>query len=81
MELFACRYKMTHEQAKMMRSTGEHLKPHAEGGSGKSHNIVTACQFCNSKRHQRLTNFTPNEFKRHVASRLNKGKWNDALFA
>lgn len=66
---------VTRKQLALFRCTGEHLKPHAEGGSARQDNIVAACAFCNRARHRRKKVPSPDAFRLHVATRVRSGRW------
>lgn len=59
--------------------TAEHLLPQSEGGGDGSANIVAACRFCNERRHSRPKPMTPEEYRRHVQTRVSQGRWNVPL--
>lgn len=66
---------------KHFKCTGEHLIAHCEGGPANQSNIVAACWFCNSKRHQRKIAIGLKQYKNHVLKRLKKGKWNIGMIS
>ena len=72
---FSAKYKITPNQAKLLRCTGEHLKAHHEGGSTKPTNIVAACWYCNHKRHQRKNPPDPEQYRDLIQNRMSQGGW------
>lgn len=74
---FAMRHGITLGQAKALRCTGEHLEPHAEGGSSSQANIVAACWWCNSIRHRSQRVLAPDLYKKRVRRRVAAGRWHD----
>jgi 5-methylcytosine-specific restriction endonuclease McrA len=70
------KFKVSKKNLSNFKCTGEHLTPHSEGGSANQSNIVAACWFCNSKRHQRKTIPNDEEYHRFVQKRVHLGKWN-----
>uniref|UniRef100_UPI00402B58C3 HNH endonuclease n=1 Tax=Methylomonas sp. PHL2-19 TaxID=3438878 RepID=UPI00402B58C3 len=72
---FSAKYKITPNQAKLLRCTGEHLKAHHEGGSTKPTNIVAACWYCNHKRHQRKNPPEPEQYRDLIQARMSQGGW------
>ena len=61
--------------ANRLRCTAEHLHSRSEGGSDALCNIVAACAFCNHTRHRAKRPLGPNEYLRHVRTRMMKGQW------
>jgi 5-methylcytosine-specific restriction endonuclease McrA len=78
---FAKSQGISTKQAKYFQCTGEHLIPHSVGGDSKRHNIVAACFFCNTKRHEAKKALTATLFKQKVLKRVNKGFWNCCLLS
>lgn len=72
---FASKHNVTKKYAARFKCTAEHLLARCDGGKDQEHNIVAACIFCNSKRHQRKTPLVPPEYRAHIQKRLQKGKW------
>jgi len=70
-----CKYNITVGQASLLQCTGEHLVAHKDGGGATQCNIVAACWYCNSRRHRRVRIVDPENYKRRVQSRLNRGGW------
>ena len=74
---FSSKHCISLSQAKRFQCTGEHLISHADGGSSAQHNIVAACWFCNIQRHRRENIPNPNQYKKLVQKRMNKGGWHN----
>lgn len=74
-EGFANQYRITESDASRLQCTAEHLIARCEGGSNDSDNIVAACLFCNTKRHQRKKSYSPDKYREFIQRRLAKGKW------
>lgn len=72
---FAGLYNFTTRQARRFLSTAEHLLPRSDGGPDSSSNIVAACVYCNSKRHQRRRVPSPDAYCVLVRRRVERGKW------
>ncbi|WP_424933253.1 HNH endonuclease [Amaricoccus macauensis] len=64
-----------------LRCTAEHLHPRSEGGRNTVDNIVAACWFCNSRRHQRKRPLSPDAYRLHVQRRMAAGRWLAAVLA
>lgn len=79
-EPFAARFGISVAQAKLLRCTGEHLKPREEGGTNARINIVAACWFCNSRRHARPSAPNPDRYKQLVRKRVRQGRWHSFIF-
>lgn len=60
---------------KLLQCTAEHLHPRSEGGEDTADNIVAACRFCNSKRHQRKAPKAPGAYRTYVQRRMAAGRW------
>ncbi len=73
------KYNVSIKNLVHFKCTGEHLIAHCEGGSAKHSNIVAACWFCNSKRHQRKKTPNDTQFLKYVRYRIKSGKWNCGL--
>lgn len=63
----ACVYCGANIEEHGITLTLDHLTPYSKGGSSTSHNLVTACQKCNSSRGDRSVE----EFSKVVAAYLN----------
>ena len=74
-EKFSLKYNITLKQARRFQCTGEHLTAHKDGGTAKQENIVAACCYCNLQRHKRSTAPTPQQYKKFIERRMNKGRW------
>ena len=68
-------YNITLKQAMCLQCTGEHLIAHQDGGDSTQENIVAACWHCNQQRHKRSVAPTPQQYKKFIERRMNKGKW------
>ena len=78
---FSSEFDITLHEAKMLKCTGEHLVAHKDGGSSARNNIVAACWFCNDHRHRRKANPSPEQYKKMVQRRLNRGRWHGLILA
>lgn len=74
-EAFRTRYPLSAKQVASRRCTAEHLLAKEEGGKDGAANIAAACALCNSRRHKREHARSPEEHRRHVLSRVRRGKW------
>jgi hypothetical protein len=76
-EPFAAKYGISIAQAKLLRSTAEHLVAQRDGGRDTPDNIVAACAWCKSRRHAGRHRRAPDHvtYKYHVAKRMALGKW------
>ena len=79
LEQFAERLKSSLRFARRYLCTAEHLLPVQDGGKDTAENIVAACAFCNATRHRFMCPPTPEAYRRHVASRIRRGKWHPQL--
>jgi len=77
-ETFAGQYGLSAKQAKLLMCTGEHLLPHKDGGGACKQNIVAACLYCNTRRHKRTFDLSPEDYRRKVQKQMTKGKWHPA---
>jgi len=75
LEQYAELFKISLRQAQWMRSTGEHLTAHKDGGFANPDNIVAACLFCNRQRHARKKDLTPEKYKILVSKRVEEKRW------
>jgi hypothetical protein len=75
LEAFARKYRISNAQARFLQATAEHLKAKCEGGKNSKSNLVAACHFCNSKRHQAKSPLVPEMYLNEVRKRLARGKW------
>lgn len=73
--IFASRYKISLRQASQFQCTAEHLTARKDGGSNSQSNIVAACLCCNSRRHQRKSDLSPDRYKALVKSRIEANRW------
>lgn len=74
-EQFASQHKLSINQARLLKCTGEHLTAHSDGGEGSTENIVAACWYCNTRRHRAAKPRSPDSYKTHVRKRISKGHW------
>ena len=74
-EEFTRRLRAPAGLAKHLKCTAEHLQAVKDGGKNVAANIVAACLFCNSRRHQRKCPPEPQHYKRFVEARIRRGKW------
>lgn len=74
-EQYAKLYGLSLRKAQWMRCTGEHLTAYKDGGSATPDNIVAACYFCNTRRHARKKDITPEKYKIFVSKRVEKKRW------
>lgn len=58
-----------------LRCTAEHLVARRDGGNTTVGNIAAACWLCNTRRHKRKAELTPDTFRALVQKRLTNGKW------
>ena len=72
---FASAHQLSLKQARLLKSTGEHLKAHAESGKANRSNIAAACTYCNSHRHRMKQPLRPERYKRYVHRKMAKGGW------
>ena len=78
---FSSKYAVSISQAMLLKCTGEHLVAHKDDGSSARNNIVAACWFCNSHRHRRKGNPSPEQYKEMVQRRLSDGRWHGLILA
>jgi 5-methylcytosine-specific restriction endonuclease McrA len=78
---FSSKFAVSQRQAMILKCTGEHLVAFKDGGSSARNNIVAACWFCNNHRHRRKTNPSPEQYKRMVQQRLDRGRWHGLILA
>lgn len=74
-EKFTLKYNLTLKQARRFQCTGEHLIAHQDGGTSAQNNIVAACRYCNQQRHRRSNVPSPEQYKKFIGRRMNKGRW------
>jgi hypothetical protein len=72
---FVLTYRLTRRSAQTLKCTAEHLTARCEGGKDRADNIVAACLICNHRRHQMKRPKSPQDYRRHVQGRVQKGKW------
>ncbi|WP_141397471.1 HNH endonuclease [Polaromonas sp. AER18D-145] len=79
-EYFAAKHGISIAQAKLRRSTAEHLVAQKDGGLDTPGNIVAACAWCNSRRHAGRSNKAPEPqvYKCRIVQRMAVGKWHPA---
>lgn len=63
--------------AKWLRSTAEHVCARCDGGKDRKANIVSACLWCNSRRHQGRQHCAPDAstYRARVRQLVAAGKW------
>jgi hypothetical protein len=74
-EEFAKKHNISISYAARFQCTAEHLLARCDGGKDQKSNIVAACIFCNSKRHQRKKPLGPPRYRALIRKRLQQGKW------
>ena len=79
-ERFASRYGLSEREAWRFKCTAEHLIARRDGGSDTQENIVAACKFCNSTRHQIRCAPEPTTYVQHVRRRLRAGRWHPSKY-
>lgn len=79
LEQFAERLNSSLRFARRYLCTAEHLLSVQDGGKDTAANIVAACAFCNATRHRFKFPPHPEAYRRHVASRIRRGKWHPQL--
>lgn len=72
---FAATHQITPSQARLLKSTAEHLFARSNGGTDMPDNIVAACVYCNMTRHKRKVPMEPDQYRKHVRARLAKDAW------
>lgn len=72
---FARTHGLTIARTRHLKATAEHLVARCEGGTDTRDNIVAACWFCNSRRHQAKRPLSPEAYARKVRLRLSAGRW------
>ena len=77
---FASRHGISEREARRFRCTAEHLVARSEGGSDARTNIVAACKFCNSIRHQTRCAPEPTAYVQYVQRRLRAGRWHPSRY-
>lgn len=75
---FSLAYNIKPSLAKMLKCTAEHLKARKVGGNDCPQNIVAACFICNSRRHRRKRDLSPDAYRQLVQEKLSKGRWHCA---
>ena len=77
---FAKSNSISEAAAARFQCTAEHLRARCDGGRTDRENIVAACRFCNSNRHQRNSPPAPDKYRAYIKKRLKKGKWHPKEF-
>lgn len=72
---FANKHAIPKATAVRFQCTAEHLTARCEGGKTNKSNIVAACRFCNTKRHQRKNPPDPDQYLTYIKKQLGRGKW------
>ncbi|WP_370315223.1 HNH endonuclease signature motif containing protein [Roseivivax marinus] len=65
----------------LLRCTAEHLQARSDGGKDTFDNIVAACWFCNTRRHNQKVPLEPEAYRQHVRRRMSAGRWLAGKFA
>jgi 5-methylcytosine-specific restriction endonuclease McrA len=74
-EHFARLHGITLGQARQFQCTAEHLVARQDGGGDRCSNIAAACLACNQRRHRRKQAPEPEQYRKLVQARLDKGGW------
>ncbi|WP_414635381.1 HNH endonuclease [Azospira sp.] len=72
---FANSHNYSLAQARLLQCTAEHLRARQDGGKNSPGNIAAACWYCNTRRHKRVHQLRPEEFRQHVVKRMRNGRW------
>ena len=72
---YASERSISESEASRFQCTAEHLVARCDGGKNSYRNIVAACHYCNTKRHQRKKPLGPLSYRSHIQNRLQQGKW------
>ena len=79
-EEFAVIHGIKLRQVKRFRCTAEHLDARKDDGSNVRTNIAAACWHCNSRRHRRNADLSPEEYRKLVRRFLDRGSWHPKQF-
>jgi 5-methylcytosine-specific restriction endonuclease McrA len=62
---------------KWVRNTAEHIRACCDGGKDRQGNVVAACYWCNSRRHQGRQHRAPDSaaYRDWVQGKVGSGKW------
>jgi 5-methylcytosine-specific restriction endonuclease McrA len=74
-EAFAKAHNYSLRQANLLKCTAEHLHARTDGGDDSPENVAAACWYCNSKRHKRTQALSPEQYRKHVITRMQIGRW------
>jgi hypothetical protein len=76
-EAFSRFYGITLKQARLLRSTAEHLVAQQDNGGDTPDNVVAACLWCNQRRHKGRHRKAPDPetYKHFISMRMEKGLW------
>ncbi|MGP6087624.1 HNH endonuclease [Antarctobacter jejuensis] len=72
---FRRKHGVSHRFARLFQSTAEHLTARSAGGADTAGNIVAACLYCNQTRHAAKRPLDPENYRKRVMSRLERGAW------
>lgn len=75
MEAFAATFDLSSRQARHLQCTAEHLQARVDGGGDSQSNIVAACRYCNTKRHQRKAARDAVHHKQHIERLMSQMRW------
>nr|WP_238553221.1 HNH endonuclease signature motif containing protein [Cupriavidus necator] len=78
MEAFAASFDISSRQARHLQCTAEHVVARVDGGGDSQSNIVAACRYCNTKRHQRKAARDAVHYKQHVERLMGQRRWHAA---
>lgn len=77
-EPFAAQYGLKGSRLRWLQATAEHLHARCEGGADRADNVVAACRFCNSRRHQTPRPLSPSDYARAPSNPLSSRSWRRA---
>jgi hypothetical protein len=60
---------------RLLKCTAEHLEPRKDGGTNAARNVAAACWWCNTLRHRRKKELSPDAYRTHVSRRVARGRW------
>lgn len=77
---FAVKYGISDQLALRFQCTAEHLVARQDGGDDSRNNIVAACLFCNSTRHEMRNPLPANKYASLIGRQLSQGTWHPKEF-
>ena len=77
---FAGNFGMKESDIKRFQCTAEHLIARQDGGTDDRGNIVAACLYCNSTRHQASEALPSNEYRKYVMRLIRRQEWHPMEF-